>query len=379
MKMWWLILRNLLRNKRRTALTVSSVMVSMFLVSSLAMIYTALGKPLAEGEKSPLLLVRRATSINESLPAGYEPRIKSVAGVMALTKATWFAGYWRDPANTFANLGVDPQSVFDVQSGARIPPDQLEAFKRDRTAAVASKKLVQRFGWKIGDRITLLGSYWGIAPELTLVGAFEGGPDDQLWFHWEYLNEAAGRANMAGLYWVRINRPENATQVAGAIDRIFRNSDAETKTESVNQFLLNLISLLGSVRRAILMIGAAVAFAILLVVANTVAMSIRERISEAAVMRSMGFRAGQIIFLFVSESIFLTLAGALTGVAAAKLLYDSLALTHLGPFAVADLRLRPETLALCCSLALLIALLAAGWPAYRAARINIAEALRYTG
>jgi putative ABC transport system permease protein len=127
------------------------------------------------------------------------------------------------------------------------------------------------------------------------------------------------------------------------------------------------------------MIGAAVAFAVLLVVANTVAMSIRERISEAAVMRSMGFRAGQIIFLFVSESIFLTLAGALTGVAAAKLLYDSLALTHLGPFAVADLRLRPETLALCCGLALVIALLAAGWPAYRAARINIAEALRYTG
>jgi putative ABC transport system permease protein len=379
MKMWWLILRNLLRNRRRTALTASSVMVSMFLVSSLAMIYTALGKPLEEGEKMPLLLVRRATSINDSLPAGYEPRIESVPGVVAVTKATWFAGYWRDPANTFANLGVDADSVFEVQNGARIPPDQLAAFKSDRTAAVASKKLVERFGWKIGDRITLLGSYWGIAPELTLVGAFEGGPDDQLWFHWEYLNEAAGRPNMAGLYWVRIDRPEDATQVAGAIDRIFRNSDAETKTESVNQFLLNLISLLGSVRRAILMIGAAVAFAVLLVVANTVAMSIRERISEAAVMRSMGFRAGQIIFLFVSESIFLTLAGALTGVAAAKLLYDSLALTHLGPFAVADLRLRPETLALCCGLALVIALLAAGWPAYRAARINIAEALRYTG
>ena len=372
-------MRNLLRNKRRTALTVSSVMVSMFLVSSLAMIYTALGKPLEGGEKMPLLLVRRATSINDSLPAGYEPRIKSVTGVVAVTKATWFAGYWRDPANTFANLGVDPESVFDVQNGARISPEQLAAFKSERTAAVAGRRLVEKFGWKIGDRITLLGSFWGVVLDVKLVGVFEGGPDDQFWFHWEYMNEAAGRPNAAGLYWVRIDQPQNATRVAGAIDRMFRNSAAETKTESVNQFLLNLISLLGSVRRAILMIGAAVAFAILLVVANTVAMSIRERISEAAVMRSLGFRSGQIVSLFVSESVFLTLTGALTGVAVAKILYDALGMTHIGPFAVADLRLRPETLVLCCGLAVLIALMAAGWPAYRAARTNIAKALRYTG
>ncbi|MGD0922128.1 MAG: FtsX-like permease family protein [Terriglobia bacterium] len=379
MKMWRLILRNLLRNQRRTFLTASSVAITMFLVSSLAMVYTALGKPLAEGEKMPLLLVRRAASINTSLPASYQPRIMTVPGVVAVTKAAWFAGFWREPANSFANLGVDPDTVFEVQNGARIPPDQLEAFKRNRTAAVAGKKLVEKYGWKIGDRITLLGSYWGVKPELTLVGVFEGGPDDQFWFHWEYLNEAAGRPNLAGLYWVRIDRPENAMQVANAIDRLFRNSDAETKTESVNQFLLNLISMLGSVRHAILLIGSAVAFAILLVVANTVAMSVRERISEAAVMRSLGFRPGWIIFSFVGESILLTLAGAMLGVVGAKFLFDSLALTHIGPFAVADLRLRPETLGLCAGLSLLIALLATGWPAYRAARINLAEALRYTG
>jgi len=377
--MWRLILRNLLRNKRRTVLTMSSVAITMFLVSSLAMVYTALGKPFAEGEKMPLLLVRRATSINEPLPAGYESRIKAVPGVVALSKAAWFAGYWRDPANTFANLGVDPDTVFEVQSGARIPPDHLATFKRERTAAVAGKKLVEKFGWKIGDRIALLGSYWGITPELTLVGIFEGGPDDQFWFHWEYLNEAAGRPNTAGIYWVRIDQPENAAEVASAIDRNFRNSDAETKTESVNQFLLNLIATLGSVRKAILMIGSAVTFAILLVVANAMAMSIRERVSESAVMRSMGFRPAQVVFIFVSESVFLTLTGALIGVVVAKFLYDALALTHIGPFAVADMRMRAETLGLCAALAVLIASLAAGWPAYRAARANIAMALRYVG
>jgi putative ABC transport system permease protein len=377
--MFRLILRNLLRNKRRTILTTSSVAITMFLVSSLAMVYTALGTPLAEGEKMPLLLVRRAASINGSLPASYQPRIMTVPGVVAVTKSAWVAGFWREPANAFANLGVDPDTVFEVQNGARIPPDQLETFKRNRTSAVAGQKLVKKFGWKIGDRITLLGSYWGVKPELTLVGVFEGGPDDQFWFHWEYLNEAAGRPNLAGLYWVRIDRPEEAGRVANAIDRLFRNSDAETKTESVNQFLLNLVSMLGSVRHAILMIGSAVAFAILLVVANTVAMSIRERTSEAAVMRSLGFRPAWIILSFVGESILLTLTGALTGVVGAEFLYDWLALTHIGPFAVADLRLRPETLGLCAGLSLLIALLATGWPAYRAARVNLAEALHYTG
>lgn len=378
-KMWRLILRNLLRNQRRTFLTASSVAITMFLVSSLATVYTALGKPLAEGEKMPLLLVRRAASINASLPASYQPRIMTVPGVVAVTKAAWFAGFWREPANSFANLGVDPDTVFEVQNGVRIPPDQLETFKRNRTSAVAGQKLVKKFGWKIGDRITLLGSYWRVTPELKLVGVFEGGPDDQFWFHWEYLNEAAGRPNMAGIYWVRIDRAESATRVAGAIDRLFRNSDAETKTESVNEFLLNLISTLGSVRRAILMIGLAVTFAILLIIANSMGMSIRERIPEAAVMRSLGFRPAQIIFAFVSESILLSVIGGLIGVVGAKFVYDSLALTHLGPFAVADMRLRPETLGFCAGLSLLTAVLAAGWPAYRAAKTNIAVALRYLG
>lgn len=377
--MWRLILRNLLRYKRRNALTISSVMVSMFLVSSLVTIYTALGEPLEEGKKIPLLLVRRASGIDRPLPSGYESRIKSVPGVVAISKAAWFAGYWRDPANTFANLGVDPETVFEVQSGAKIPPEQLAAFKRERTAAVAGKTLVDKYGWKIGDRITLLGSYWGIAPELTLVGAFEGGPDDHFWFHWEYLNEAAGRPNTAGIYWVRIDQPENAARVGNAIDREFRNSDAETKSETVNEFLLNLISMLGSVRQAILMIGAAAAFAILMVVANTVAMSVRERMSEAAVMRSMGFRPRQIVLLFVSESIFITLAGALVGVVAARVVYGFLGLSNIGPFAVVDLRMRPEGVALSFALAGLIALLAAGWPTYRAASANISEALRYPG
>jgi putative ABC transport system permease protein len=193
------------------------------------------------------------------------------------------------------------------------------------------------------------------------------------------MNEALGRPDYVGLYEVRVDRPETAARVAQDIDRMFRNTDAETKTESLNAFLLNFISMLGNVRGIILMIGSAVIFTILLVVANTMAMSIRERTAEAAVMRSLGFRAVHILGLFVGESLVLTLGGALVGVGSAKLLYDRLALSKFTQFIFADIHMRAETFILCFSVAVLIALVAAGLPAYRAARLNIAEALRHTG
>jgi putative ABC transport system permease protein len=377
--MWRLLLKNLLRNKRRTLLTFSSVAVSLFLLSSLAMVYTALGAPLENADNIPIMMVRRATGIVFPLPESYGAKIRTVPGVAAVSSLSWFGGYWKDPANVFANFAVDPENAFKVQFASTIPPDQLEAFKRERTAAVAGRRLADKYGWKVGDRITLLGSPWGFNPELTLRGIFTGGPDDQLWFHWDYLNESIGRPNIVGLYWVRLEKPEMASQVGQAIDAMFRNTPNETKTESISAFLLNFISMLGNVRGIILLIGSAVSFAILLIVANTMAMSIRERISEAAILRSLGFRPAHILRLFVGESLVLTLAGALVGIGGAKLLYDSLRLTQVGQFTFADLRLRPETLALCFGIALTIALLSATWPAYRAARENIAVALRHTG
>jgi putative ABC transport system permease protein len=374
-----LLLKNIFRNKRRTFLTISSVAVSLFLISALAIVYTALGAPLQNADTIPLVMVRRSSGIIFPLPASYAERIRAVPGVAACASLSWFGGYWKDPANFFANFAVDPENVFKVQFASTIPPDQLEAFKRERTAAVAGRRLAERFGWKVGDRITLLGSPYGFTPELTLRGIFTGGPDDQLWFHWEYLNESMGRMNVVGLYWVRLEKPELAARVGQAIDQMFRNTDNETKTESLSAFLLNFIAMLGNVRLIILMIGSAATFAILLIVANTMAMSIRERVSEAAVMRSLGFRSAQIMRLFVGESLLLTAAGALLGVGGAKLISDAVALSQIGQFVFADMRMRPETLAFCSALPLLIALLAAGLPAYRAGRVNIAEALRFTG
>ena len=377
--MWHLLLKNLLRNKRRTFLTAASVAILLFLLSSLAIVYTALGAPLQNADAIPILMVRRATGVVFPLPARYKAKILAVPGVVACSEWSWFGGYWKDVSNQFANFAVNADSVFDVQFGSKIPPDQLAAFKRDRTAAVAGRRLAERFNWKVGDRITLLGSPYGITAELTLRGIFTGGPDDQFWFHWEYLNEALGRPDIVGMYLLRIDRPEKAGRVAQAIDQLFRNTDAETKSESINAFLLDFVSLLGNIRGVITMIGSAVTFAILLIVANTMAMSIRERTQEAAVMRALGFRAAQILGLFVCESLALAFLGGLVGVGGAKLLYDALTLSQIGPFVFVDMRMRPETLGFCSGLVLALGLAASAVPAYRASRINLAQALRFLG
>ena len=377
--MWRLVWKNLLRNKRRSFLTGSSVAVSLFLLSSLAIVYTALGSPLQHGDAIPIMMVHRAAGIVLPMRAGSRSRIAVVPGVVAISSLTWFGGYWKDPSDQFGNFAVDADTIFDVQAASKIAPEQLAAFKGERTAAVAGKRLADKHQWKIGDRITLLGSVWGATPELTLRGIFTGGPEDQFWFHWNYLNEAMGRPNIVGMYFIRIDQAENAARIGQAVDKLFRNTDNETKTESLNAFLLSFVSLLGNVRLIILAIGSAVGFAILLIVANSMGMSIRERTAEAAVLRSLGFRAGHILRLFLGESLLVTMAGALLGVGGATLLYDSLALSQIGQFVFADMRMRPDTLAFCMAVAVIVGLAAAGLPAYRAAKTNIAEALRYVG
>jgi putative ABC transport system permease protein len=377
--MFRLIVKNLLRNKRRAFLTWSGVAVSLFLLSSLAVVYSAMGEAYRGADVSPRLMVRRSVGLTLPLPERYGDRIRQVPGVKACTTMLWVGGYWKEPQNTLAAFGIDPDEVFKVVDVARIPPDQLAAFQRERTAAVAGKQLATKFGWKVGDRITLINTSFGKPAEFTLRGIYTGGPEDQFYFHYEYWNESLGRPNLTGLFWIRVEKPEISARVGQAIDQMFRNTDAETKTESEGTFLLGFISMLGNVRALVLMIGSAVTFAILLIVANTMAMSIRERIPEAAIMRTLGFRSGQIMKLFVGESVALTMLGALAGVGGAKLLYDRLAMTKLGPMIWTDLRMRPETLALCVGLSLAIGLAASGWSAWRASRVNISDALRSTG
>lgn len=377
--MWHLIIKNLLRNKRRTFLTSTSVAVSLFLLSSLAMVYYAMGHPPQSGASRLRLVTMRMTGMNLLMPVSYLQKIKQVPGVVAVSPMNWIGAYYQDPGNTFANYAVDAQALFKVFAEVKIPPEQVKAFQRDRTGAVAGRRLAEKYGWKIGDRITLLGSIYGFDPQLTLRGIYTGSDEKQLFFHWDYFNEAIGRRNRAEAFWMRVDSPDSVGRVEKTIDGMFRNTPAETRTQVEPVALMTMISMLGNVRGTILLIGSAVVFAVLLIVANTMALSIRERIPEAAVMRSLGFRPHQIVGLFVAESLLLSLAGGVIGCLGAQILFRSIGVTQLGGAVYLDLRMHPGTLALSFSFALLIGVAASCWPAYRASRVNIAKALRFVG
>jgi putative ABC transport system permease protein len=374
-----LLLKNLLRNTRRTILTSSSVAVSIFLLASLALVYRAMGSAPATGESRLRLVTMRHPGMNLLLPVSYLQRIQKVPGVAAVSPMNWIGAYYRDRSNSFANYAVEADRLFDVFSEVKIPSSEVAAFKRDQTGAVVGKRLADKYGWKIGDRVTLLGSIYGIQPELTLRGIYTGSDENQLFFHWDYFNELVGRLNRAEVFWIRVNSPESVEPVEKAIDSMFRDSPAATLTQLEPVALMTFITALGNVRGAVLLIGTAVIFAVLLIVSNTMALSVRERVPEAAVMRSLGFRPRQIIQLFVSESVVLSLAGGLVGCVAAYTLFRTLNITQLQGVIYIDLRMRADTLLLSFFVALLIGVAASGWPAYRASRANIARALRFVG
>jgi putative ABC transport system permease protein len=374
-----LVVKNLLRNKRRTILTGSSVAISIFLLASLGMVYRAMGHAPETGESRLRLVTMRSPGLNLLLPVSYLQRIEKVPGVAAVTPMNWIGAYYRDPSNSFANYAVGADRLFDVFSEVKIPSDEVAAFKRDKTGAVTGKRLAGKYGWKIGDRITLLGSIYGIQPELTLRGIYTGSDENQLFFHWDYFNEIVGRLNRAEIFWIRVDKPQSVESVETTIDAMFRNSPAATLTQLEPVALMSFITALGNVRGAILLVGTAVIFAVLLIVSNTMALSIRERFPEAAVMRSLGFRPGQIVQLFVIESLLLSLAGGLIGCLAAYAFFRILGVTQLQGQIYMDLRMHPETLLLSFSLALLIGIAASCWPAYQAAHANIARALRFVG
>jgi putative ABC transport system permease protein len=374
-----LLVKNLLRNKRRTILTGSSVALSIFLLASLSLVYRAMGHAPESGESRLRLITERSPGINLMLPVSYLERIENVPGVVAVTPMNWIGAYYRDPSNSFANFAVNADTLFNVFSEVKIPPGEVAAFKRDRTGAVVGKRLADKYGWRIGDRITLLGSIYGFQPELTLRGIYTGSDENQLFFHWDYFNEAVGQLNRAEVFWIRVNNPKSVESVEKAIDGMFRDSPAETLTQPEPVALMSFIQGLGNVRGAVLLVGTAVIFAVLLIVSNSMALSVRERFPEAAVMRSLGFTPRQVVRLFVSESLILSLAGGLVGGLAAYTLFRILGVTQLQGEVYIDLRMHLETLLLSFSLALLIGFAASWWPARQASHANIAKALRFVG
>jgi putative ABC transport system permease protein len=380
-----LAFKNTLRNKRRTALTIASIAVSLCLLGVLVAIYHALFFAQETPGQALRLIVRHRVSLAQPLPVAYEAKIRQVPGVREVSVWNWFGGTYkdnRDPKNFFARLGVEPKPFMKIRTQMEMPEDQRRAFIQDRTGCVVSSDLAKRLGFKLGDRITLLGDIYPVNLELKVVGIFDD-PDalDTLFFNYDYLRDALplGRRNYISVVAVLADSPDDVPRIAQNIDNMFKDSAFPTKSESEQQFALSFVSFLGNIKMFLLSICAAVTFTILLVSGNTMAMSVRERIKEVGILKTLGFNNDTILAIIIGESVTIAVIGGILGLLFAAVLTIGVAKGTQGFLQLQNLSITPVTALICLGIAVLVGVVSSVIPAWNAARTNILDSLRYSG
>jgi putative ABC transport system permease protein len=376
-KLWRLLLANLGRHKRRTLLTMASVALALFLFASLRTVITTL-KAAAEFGSARRLVSTNASGLIFPLPVSYAQRLTAIPGVQKVSYANWFGGQYGDGKRFFANFAVDAKSYLDLYPEMSVPADQREAFLQDRSGALIGVRLLDLFGWKVGQNVTLRGTIFPGEWTFTVRGVYTPTDpainDDAMMFHWSYFDERLERLGMVGWYIMEIDRPENAAAVSKAIDDQFRNSNAPTKTGTEQAFNASFATMWGNVGLLMNTIGMAVVFAILLVAANAMMMSARERTRELAVLKAIGFSDRRLFGLVMLEAGVITLIGAAIGLGAAKVLYKATNFNAAGFLPGFDVT--PGTLAVGGAIALLLMLASGLVPAMQAARLPVVTALR---
>ncbi|HEY2586147.1 MAG TPA: FtsX-like permease family protein [Tepidisphaeraceae bacterium] len=377
-----LILRNVFRNRRRSLLTWASTAISLGLLTMLLALYQAFfyGEQVTPWE-SRWIISRHRVSLTQPLPASHWERIKSLPGVDEVSSWTWFQGTYKDPKNFFARFAVDADRIFDVRRDLTMPAAQLAAFKRQRTACAVGRKLAEQYGMKLGDRVTIVGDIYPVTLELTVAGIFEHPINSEcLLFHREYLTEllptTSKDRDAVGTYFILVSTPDDAPRVARAIDAMFENSPYPTRTETVKEFGRSFLAFLGNIKMFLAAICGAVTFTILLVSANTMAMAVRERTREMAILRTLGYTPGEILQLVLGESVVISLVGGVAGLGLGWLLWRLLAVIAQG-FGATGIRWQAASIVL--GMAAVIGVFAALVPAMVASRKNLVEAMRFSG
>jgi putative ABC transport system permease protein len=374
-----LVVKNLLRNRRRTLLTVASVGASISLLVVFHATYRYISAPPTPQGMDIVLMVAPRTSLMVPLPGSYKEHIAKLPGVAAVSPVNMVdIEYHRD--TTLWLVASDPETILKVRPDWRLSEDQHQAFVREKVALIAGRKIAQKLGWKIGDPLTLRSEGYNVTLELVLRGTYTSSEDETLLsFHWEYLNDAQGHQNKPGAFWVLAREAEDVPKLMHDIDTLFRNSAMETRTQPMRQFVLDFLAMLGNVKLILLSVSAAVVFAMLLIVANTMGMTIRERTAELAVLRALGFQTRQVLGLLTAESLAISLAGAAAGCLIAWGLFRMAAGYQVGGGMPVYIRIGAPTLAVALATAVGISFVSTLVPAYRASRTSIAQALRFVG
>lgn len=387
MKVLKLIYKNLFRHKLRSMLTVLGIAVAVFMFGFVRTVVTAWSFGV-EAASADRLVTRHAVSFIFPLPLAYRNQITELPGVSKVSYATWFQGIYKDQSfqNFFPRLACDPETIFDVYPEYIVPKDQLETFKKQRNSCIVGKKLVDQHGFKIGDVIPVKGDIYPGDWEFTVVGIYSGkdktADETQMFFSWEYLNErnrqsASFATDNVGWYIVQISNPNEAASVSEAVDALYVNSGAKTKTETEKAFQQSFVSLSGAIITSLEVVSYVIIGIILMVLANTIIMSARERVREYAVLRTLGFTSFHVVGLIAGESIFISFIGGIVGV---LLTFPSAngfgaAFPTMFPvFAVA-----PLTVVMALGFSILVGIVASVFPSIRSANMKIVDGLRQIG
>jgi putative ABC transport system permease protein len=380
-----LIVKNALRHKLRSALTMLGLVVATL---SFGLLQTVIGAWYAgaEAASNTRLITRSAISLVFPLPLSYASRIRGIDGVSGIAYANWFGGIYQDPKNFFPQIAISGANFLDLYPEFVLQDDQRMAFLHDRKGCIIGRKLAAQYGFKIGDVIPIRGTIFPGQWEFVVRAIYDGKQastdTSQFLFHWDYLNEtmlktAPRRANQVGWYIVQIKNPDDAAAISRTLDSQFKNSLAETLTETEKAFQLGFISMSEAIVVAIRIVSFVVILIIMAVMANTMAMSARERLSEYATLKALGFGGGFLATLIFGESLLIALVGAALGIA---LLFPVAAIfsAQMGTF-FPTFEISQQTLLLQVGSALVVGIVAAIVPTLRSIHVNIVEGLRSIG
>lgn len=379
MKFSRLIIANLFRKKLRLLLTLGSFAVALFLFAFLGVVNGAFNR--TELASASRLITINRTSIINPVPLSYRDKILRIPGVTAVTHNNWFGGVYQDEKNFFPQFVIDPENQRKVIPEMVVPEDQWQAFLKDRQGAIVGQRTMDRFHWKIGDRIPIKSTITNTGTwEFNIDGVYHGtrpGDDEtQFWFQWDYFEERVPESfkGNVGWYVIRIDNPDDAPRIAKAIDTEFANSPYETKTESESTFAARWVKQFGNIKFLIISIGTVVFFTLLLVTGNTMAISVRERTGELAVLKAIGFSDRLVLAFVLSESLAIAVIGGALGLLLARVATPVLSQKLSGMLPV--LVLSPRLLVIGFFTALLVGFASGLLPGLGAMRLRVVNALR---
>ncbi|MGA7919432.1 MAG: FtsX-like permease family protein [Candidatus Acidiferrales bacterium] len=381
MKFLPLILANLSRKKLRTALTVGSFAVALFLFAFLAVVKGAFSRGADIAGADRLVIINRI-SIIQPIPLSYRDQILRTPGVKFVTHNNWFGGVYQEEKNFFPQFVIDPENQRQVMTELQVPEDQWQNFLKDREGAIAGARTADRFHWKVGDRVPIKNAAFGSTGtwEFNIDGIYHsehaGGDETQFWFQWDYFEERVPQVYKGNVGWyvVKLDTPDDAVRVAKTIDNMFANSSYETKTETESAFAAGWVKQFGNIEFLILSIGSVVFFTLLLITGNTMAIAVRERIGELAVLKAIGFSDFSVLCFVLAEALIIALFGGLLGLGLAILAVPALgnALNGLLPALV----LSPAILSGGLAIAILVGVAGGILPGIGAMRMRVVTALR---